>query len=123
MQRGIRTISLKRGDYQQKVFANDDDRIKCLSLLKEESSRYHLIILSYGLMSNHVHFMAVPQSEDSLAKAFKYTHMKYSQYYNNRMKVSGHLFQNRFFSCVLDERHMIACAQRKDQNRPTPWTQ
>ncbi len=53
--------------------------------------------------------MIIPQREDSMGKVFKYTNMKYSQYYNNKMKVSGHLFQGHFFSCVLDERHMIAC--------------
>ncbi|MBE3036940.1 MAG: transposase [Candidatus Atribacteria bacterium] len=79
MQRGVRTISLKRGNYQQKIFTDDNDRIKYLSLLKEESSRYHLIILAYCFMFNHVHFMAVPQREDSLGKVFKYTNMKYSK--------------------------------------------
>jgi len=78
---------------RQKIFSDDTDRIKYLPLLKEESSRYHLIILVYCLMSNHVHFMVVPQSEDFLGKVFKYTNMKYSQYYNNKMRVSGHLFR------------------------------
>ncbi|HZK12155.1 MAG TPA: hypothetical protein VFD10_07375 [Atribacterota bacterium] len=32
------------------------------------------------------------------------------------MKVSGHLFQNLFFSCVLDEQHMIACARYIERN-------
>ena len=67
-------------------------------------------------MSNHVHFMVIPKNEDSLSKVFKYTNMKYSQYYNNKMKVSGHLFQGRFFSCVLDEWHMIACARYIERN-------
>jgi len=106
----------QRGNYQQKIFTFDTDRIKYLSLLKEESSRYHLIILAYCLMSNHVHFMVVPQSEDSLGKVFKYTNMKYSQYYNNQMKVSGHLFQGRFFSCILNEQHLIACARYIERN-------
>jgi len=106
----------QRGNYQQKIFADDTDRKKYLSLLQEESSRYHLIILAYCLMSNHVHFMAVPQREDSLGKVFKYTNMKYSQYYNNKMRVSGHLFQGRFFSCVLNEQHMIACTRYIERN-------
>jgi len=106
----------QRGNYQQKIFADDTDRRKYLSLLKEESERYHLIILAYCLMSNHVHFMVLPQREDAMGKVFKYTNMKYSQYYNNKMKVSGHLFQSRFFSCVLDERHMIACARYIERN-------
>jgi len=106
----------QRGNYQQKIFADDTDRRKYLSLLQEESKRYHLTILAYCLMSNHVHFMAIPQEEDSLGKVFKYTNMKYSQYYNKKMKVSGHLFQGRFFSCVLDEQHMIACARYIERN-------
>ena len=60
--------------------------------------------------------MVIPQIEDSMRKVFKYTNMKYSQYYNNKMKVSGHLFQSRFFSCVLDEQHMIACARYIERN-------
>ncbi|MEA2022146.1 MAG: transposase, partial [Candidatus Caldatribacteriota bacterium] len=70
----------QRGNYRQKIFAGDTDRRKYLSLLKEESKRYNLIILAYCLISNHVHFMVIPQREDSLGKVFKYTNMKYSQY-------------------------------------------
>jgi len=69
----------QRGNYRQKIFADDTDRRKYLSLLKEESQRYHLIILAYCLMSNHVYFMVIPQGEDSMGKAFKYTNMKYFQ--------------------------------------------
>jgi len=94
----------QRGNYRQKIFADDTDRRKYLSLLQEESK------------PNHVHFMVIPQREDSMGKVFKYTNMKYSQYYNNKMKVSGHLFQSRFFSCVLDEQHMIACARYIERN-------
>jgi hypothetical protein len=39
--------------------------------------------------------MVLPQREDSMGKVFKYINMKYSQYYNKKMKVSGHLFQGR----------------------------
>jgi len=35
----------QRGNYRQKIFADDTDQRKYLSLLKEESKRYHLIIL------------------------------------------------------------------------------
>jgi len=78
----------QRGNYRQKIFSNDTDRRKYLSLLEEESKRYQLEISAYCPMSNHVHFMAVPQSEDSPGKVFKYTNkytnVKYSQYYNNK---------------------------------------
>lgn len=119
----------QRGNYRQKIFADDTDRKKYISLLKDESKRYGLIILAYCLMPNHVHFIGVSKREDSMGKTFKYVNMKYSQYYNRRMKVAGHLFQGRFFSCIMDERHTIACARYIERNpvrakivkRPCAW--
>jgi len=61
----------QRGNYRQTIVDDDTDRRKYLSLPIEESKWYHLDILAYCLMSNYVHFMAVPEREDSLGKAFK----------------------------------------------------
>lgn len=44
------------------------------------SKKYALKIWGYFLMSNHVHFIAVPMEDDSLAETFNTLHMKYSQY-------------------------------------------
>ncbi len=106
----------QRGNYRQNIFSDDADRKKYLSFLKQEAIRYQLSILTYSLMSNHVHFIVVPEKEDSMSKVFKYAHMKYSQYYNKRMNTSGHLFQGRFFSCIMDEAHTIACARYIERN-------
>ena len=106
----------QRGNYQQEIFSDDSDRRKYLFFLKNEARRYNLSILAYCLMSNHVHFIVVPEKEDSIAKVFKYAHMKYSQYYNKRINAVGHLFQGRFFSCVMDEPHTIACARYIERN-------
>jgi putative transposase len=57
-------------------------------------------------MTNHIHLVGTPSSEDSLAKAIGRTHFRYSQYINRLHKRSGHLWQNRFYSCGLDEVHM-----------------
>ena len=43
--------------------------------------------------------------DDSLAKAIGRTHFRYTQYINRFHKRSGHLWQGRFYSCALDERH------------------
>jgi putative transposase len=53
-----------------------------------------------------VHLVAIPHQEDSLAKGVGRTHFRYSQYVNGLHKRSGHLWQGRFYSCALDERHL-----------------
>ncbi|MCX5782617.1 MAG: transposase [Elusimicrobia bacterium] len=106
----------QRGNYRQRIFSSDIDRKKYLSHLKNESKSYGLVILAYCLMPNHVHFIVIPEKEDSMGNVFKYAHMKYSQYYNKKMCTQGHLFQGRFFSSVMDERHTLACARYIERN-------
>jgi len=98
----------QRGNYRQQVFQGDEDYLQYLEWLKSYSTKYSLKIWAYCLMGNHVHFISMPMEPDSLAKTFNTLHMRYSQYFNMRNKATGHLWQGRFFSCVLDERHLYA---------------
>lgn len=81
------------------------------------SRKYSLKIWAYCLMGNHVHFIAVPMEPHSMAKTFNTLHMRYSQYINQRHNATGHLWQGRFFSCVLDERHLYS-GMRYVENNP-----
>jgi putative transposase len=93
----------QRGNNRQDVFFVDDDRHAYLDLLQAHGERFGFTVLGYCLMSNHVHIVGTPTRADSLAKAIGRTHFRYSQYINRRHRRSGHLWQNRFFSCALDE--------------------
>src|SRR3989338_9323170 len=91
----------QRGNYRRKIFRNDKDRSKYLSWIGEYSHRFHLSIIAYCLMDNHVHFIVRPRKEESLAKVFSAAHMRYAQYYNRERKASGHLWQGRVFFFLL----------------------
>ena len=62
-------------------------------------------------MPNHVHLILVPATPDGLGRALGETHRRYSAVVNARMRVTGHLFQSRFGSVVMDEAHLIAAAR------------
>jgi putative transposase len=56
-------------------------------------------------MDNHVHYIAVPEREDSLAKTVKEAHGDYSKYFNTKYGLVGHAWQNRFKSFPMDWDH------------------
>ena len=58
-------------------------------------------------MTNHIHLVVSPPEGDALAKALGRAHFLYAQYVNRLHRRSGHLWQNRFHSCVLDDRHLV----------------
>lgn len=67
-------------------------------------------------MTNHVHFIAIPDGLSSLARAFGEAHRRYTRMRNFQEGVRGYLFQGRFGSCVLDERHLIAAVRYVERN-------
>ena len=95
----------QRGNNLQDVFFADDDRRVFLALLAEAAERFELAVDGYCLMTNHVHLVVTPRREASLADALKRTNQLYAQYVNRLHGRSGHLWQDRFFSCPLDEVH------------------
>jgi putative transposase len=93
----------QRGNNRAQVFFEDDDRRFYLWTLAEYRCKYGVEIWGYCLMDNHVHFVAVPQAEDSLARCFAGTNLVYTQRVNRRQNRSGRLWQNRFFSCPVEK--------------------
>ena len=67
-------------------------------------------------MDNHVHFVAIPGDNDSLARTFNVAHMRYAQRLHRKMGSSGHLWQGRFFSCALDDHHLLAATRYVERN-------
>jgi len=106
----------QRGNYRQNVFEDDSDKRKYVEFIREYSQKYGMKIYAYCLMSNHVHFIAAPVKEDSLAMTFKYSNMRYSSYFNKKNRRSGHLWQGRFYSCPLHFEHALEALRYVERN-------
>ena len=106
----------QRGNYRQRVFDDEEDFVQYKLWLQEYSQKYGLKIWAYCLMSNHVHYVCIPRANDALGRTFNTLHMRYSQYFHKKKGVKGHLWQGRFFSCALDEKHVYAAVRYVENN-------
>ena len=113
---GVPHHVIQRGNNRQDVFFVDDDRRFYLSVLRDQARRCGLDLLGYCLMTNHVHLVAIPAGADSLQRAVGRAHFVYTRYVNRLHGRSGHLWQNRFYSCALDEEHLVAALAYVDRN-------
>lgn len=107
---------IQRGNRRLDVFFSNEDRLTYLALLRRACRRYGVQIWAYCLMRNHVHLVAVPREERSLAQCFADAHVRYTRRINMRNGWQGHLWQARFRSSVLDERYLIAAVRYVEQN-------
>ena len=68
----------QRGNYQQNIFDRDSNYKQYCEWINKYIEENSIDVLAFCLMTNHVHFIVVPKKEDSLAKLFNSTHMRYS---------------------------------------------
>lgn len=113
---GIPHHVTQRGNRRQPVFFSDADRQTYLRILLTQSRRYGVTFWAYCLMDNHVHFIAVPERTESLARTFGETHRRYTSMVNAREGWTGYLWQGRFASFPLDASHLHAAMRYVERN-------
>jgi len=96
----------QRGNRRERTFFKEGDYLFYTKLLAESAGKAGAEIWAYCLMPNHVHVIVVPQDEDGLRRTFADAHRRYTGYINARLRVTGHLWQGRFGSVVMDEAHL-----------------
>ena len=113
---GVACHITPRGVDRRETFSSGDDRHTYLGLLRQNLEDTNVRILAYCLMSNHVHPIAVPGRPDSTSVLMRRVHGRYAQYYNAHSGRTGHLWQNRFFGCMLAASHLWSAVAYVERN-------
>lgn len=91
---------LSRGNEGRSIFIDDDDRRLFLDGLGEAGERFELDVFAYVLMSNHYHLL-LRTRRGNLSKAMQWVGVSYTARFNRKYTRSGHLFQGRFKSMLV----------------------
>ncbi|MBT8083430.1 MAG: transposase [Gammaproteobacteria bacterium] len=113
---GIPHHVTQRGVQKRKTFFRSLDYLTYLELLREYKEKAGVVICAYCLMPNHIHMVVVPESETSLAKCFGPLHAQYAAKVNVSHGWQGHLWQQRFYSVAMDEKHTLAAIRYVELN-------
>ena len=91
-----------RGVEKRKIFLSDDNREDFLNRLNRVCEEHEAILYAWCLMSNHFH-LAIRTGKKPLAKTMTSILTGYAMRFNLVHRRSGHLFQNRYKSTVVDD--------------------
>ena len=91
-----------RGINRQKIFWDHEDYERFLSLLKKYRETCGYEIYAYCLMPNHIHLLIKEGTED-LGRIFKRIGASFVYWYNLKYERTGHLFQDRYRSEVVED--------------------
>ena len=90
-----------RGNAGLPIFADDVDRQSLLLLFHEAVSRFNWIFYAYCLMDNHYHLL-VETADRNLSQGMRHINGVYTQRHNRRNSRTGHVFQGRFKSIIVE---------------------
>jgi REP element-mobilizing transposase RayT len=92
---------MARGNRKLPIFEDDHDRRLLLKTMHRMAERYSVRCLAYCLMTNHYHLVA-ETPRGNLSMAMRYLNGVYTQASNRRHRRTGHVFEGRFRSIVVD---------------------
>lgn len=97
----------QRGNRRQPIFFEPSDYALYRDLLAEQCRKAAVEVWAYCLMPNHAHLVLTPHAAGALARALGETHRRYTGFINARARWTGHLFQGRFGSVVMDDAYFV----------------
>ena len=125
-----------RGVAKQPVFIDETDYVFFLSLFKRylsekpENSKRHgvyphfgtrLQLLSYCLMSNHVHILLFQKDETAMTEFMRALMTSYGMYFNRRHKRVGPVFQSRYKASRITADPYLQHISRYIHLNPHDW--
>ncbi len=91
-----------RGNARNDVVMDDDDRKNFLSVLGSVVKRFNWLCHAYCLMDNHYHLL-IETPEGNLSKGMRQLNGVYTQLYNKRHVMVGHVFQGRYKAILVEK--------------------
>jgi len=91
-----------RGNGRKEIYSSDGDYRQFLEYLLRAKKRYKFYLYAYVLMTNHYHLL-IETLNPNISKIMHYINSAYTTYYNTTLKQTGHLFQGRYKSLVVDK--------------------
>jgi len=93
---------MNRGDRREDIFLDDLDRRRFVATLAEASEKTGWQVHAFCLMGNHFH-LVIETPAPNLVAGMKWMLGTYTQRFNARHRMRGHLFAGRYKALVVDE--------------------
>lgn len=102
---------MARGNRKSTIFHDDDDRWRFFNTIDRAATRYDVLILAICLMSNHYH-MVLEAPAGNLSEAMQFINGVFATQSNRRHRQTGHVFEGRFRSLIIQRESYLVRAAR-----------
>lgn len=99
-----------RGNNKQEILKTDKDKELFLESLQKFKSRFGFKIYGFVLMDNHAHLVLQTNHKINISKIMHAICLSYSVKFRKRYPYTGHVWQGRFKSNIIEnEKYILQC--------------
>ena len=91
-----------RGDRREDIYLNNEDRCDWIDVLGNACQRFNWVVHAFCQMSNHYHLL-LETVDGNLARGMRQLNGEYTQAFNRRHALVGHLFQGRYKAILVQK--------------------
>lgn len=114
---GLPQHIIQRGNNRTACFFRNEDMATYILFLEEAAREHGVAIHAWVLMTNHVHLLATPETDDALSKTMQTLGRRYVRYFNDCHERTGTLYEGRFKSCIVQtSRYFLLCQRYIELN-------
>lgn len=114
---GIPVHVVQRGNNRQVCFTTNADMACYANWLYEASVKYGVKLHAWVLMTNHVHLLMTPSTNEAVSRVLQQVGRRYVRYFNEQQGRSGTLFEGRFKASLVDSvRYLLTCQRYIELN-------
>ena len=111
------THAINRGNNRADVLGPEGERDMFLGDLARTKARYPFALFGYCLMSNHFHLLLKPAPGQSISRILQSLTVAHTWRHHRRQGTSGHVWQGRFRSPVIqDGDHLLVVLRYIEAN-------
>ena len=94
---------INRGNRRSEIFHCMEDYEKFIELMYKAKKIANIKIYTFAIMPNHFHFILEPKDAEDVSKYMQWLLTSYVRYYNKTYAISGHLWQGRYKSFIVQK--------------------
>lgn len=115
--RGLVQHIIQRGNNRVTTFATSADYQFFAECLHTACAKHGCQIHAYVFMTNHVHLLMTPSSDNGIGKVMQSVGRRYVQHFNRASRRTGTLWEGRYRATLIDsERYLLACYRYVELN-------
>lgn len=115
---GVTQHLIQRGNNRQPCFGRTEDFSAYARWLREGAERCRVVVHSWVFMTNHVHLLATPATEDGVSRMMQHPGRRYVRRVNHVHGRSGTLWEGRFKACLVQETAYLLHCYRYNEFNP-----